>query len=162
MLSPMSRCASGSRTQTNRELEQTRDAHANYYLAFAEEAESVLPGADQAAWADRLGREVGNLRAALEWLLERKRGEEALRLAAALRQFWSLPGYRSRGRRFLEQAQEVSEESQASVSPTVRAKEGVKLYREIGENDDLTERVVRRGERKHPRQHSQGVPRCLL
>jgi serine/threonine protein kinase/tetratricopeptide (TPR) repeat protein len=209
------------------ELEQTRDAHANYSLAFAEEAESDLPGADQAqaAWREGLERELGNLRAALEWLLERKQGEAALRLAAALRQFWSLPGYLNEGRSFLEQALEVSEESQTSVSLKVRAKalyaagwlayqqedpeyatplleeslrlsrslgdkrgeasaltclstifhdrgeggmatallkEGVKFYREIGENDDLTERVVRRGERKHPRQHSQGVPRCLL
>jgi ATP/maltotriose-dependent transcriptional regulator MalT len=189
------------------ELEQTRDAHAAYYLAFTEEAESALVDADQATWQEWLEREVGNLRAALEWLLERKRGEEALRLAAALRQFWSLPGYLNEGRSFLEQALEVSEESQTSVSPTVWAKalyaagwlafkqkdpggatplleesrrlsrslgdkrgeasaltclstifhdrgeggtatallkEGVKLYREIGEDSDLTERVVRR------------------
>jgi DNA-binding NarL/FixJ family response regulator len=65
---------------------------------------------------------VGNLRAALEWLLERKQGEAALRLAAALRQFWSLPEYLNDGRSFIEQALEVSEESQASVPPTVRAK----------------------------------------
>ena len=80
------------------ELEQTRDAHADYYLAFAEEAESVLPGDEQSAWQESLEREVGNLRAALEWLLERKKGEEALRLASALRGFWSLPGYLDEGR----------------------------------------------------------------
>jgi DNA-binding CsgD family transcriptional regulator len=106
------------------ELEQTRDAHADYYLALAEKAESDSPGADQAqaAWREGLEREVGNLRSALEWLLEGKRAEAALRLAAALRQFWSLPAYIDEGRSFLEQALEVSEESQASVSPTVRAK----------------------------------------
>ncbi len=106
------------------ELEQTRDAHADYYLALAEKAESDSPGADQAqaVWREGPERELGNLRAALEWLLERKQGEAALRLAAALRQFWSLPGYLDEGRSFLEQALEVAEESQASVSPTVRAK----------------------------------------
>jgi len=91
------------------ELEQTRDAHAAYYLALAEEAESVLSGADQAASQDWLEREIGNLRA-------------ALRLASALRQFWSLPGYLNEGHSFFEQALEISEESQASVSATVQAK----------------------------------------
>ncbi len=104
------------------ELEQTRDAHADYYLAFAEEAESVLPGDEQTAWQESLEREVGNLRAALEWLLERKKGEAALRLASALRRFWSLPGYLDEGRSFLKQALELSEESQVAVSSTVRAK----------------------------------------
>jgi hypothetical protein len=37
-------------------------------------------------------------------------------------QFWSLPGYLKESRRFLEQALEVSEEIQPSVSPAVRAK----------------------------------------
>jgi DNA-binding CsgD family transcriptional regulator len=65
---------------------------------------------------------VGNLRAALEWLLERKKGEAALRLASALRRFWSLPGYLNEGRSFLKQALNLSEESQMAVSSTVRAK----------------------------------------
>ena len=104
------------------ELEQTRDAHADYYLAYAEEAESVLAGDEQSAWQASLEREVGNLRAALEWLLERKKGEEALRLASALQRFWSLPEYLDEGRRFLKQALELSEESQMAVSSTVRAK----------------------------------------
>jgi predicted ATPase/DNA-binding CsgD family transcriptional regulator len=104
------------------ELEQTRDAHADYYLAFAEEAESVLPGDEQTAWQASLEREVGNLRAALEWLLERKKGEEALRLASALLRFWSDPAYLSEGRSFLKRALNLSEESQMAVSRAVRAK----------------------------------------
>src|SRR6266480_1126398 len=67
------------------ELERTRDTHAAYYLALAEEAGPDMPGADQIAWQERLEREAGNLRAALEWLLERKKGEEALRLSRFLR-----------------------------------------------------------------------------
>ncbi len=66
------------------ELERTRDAHAAYYLALAEEAGPDMPGADQTAWQERLEREEGNLRAALEWLLERKEGEDALRLSRFL------------------------------------------------------------------------------
>ncbi len=66
------------------ELERTRDAHANYYLALAEEAESDMPGADQTIWKEWLKREEGNLQAALEWLLKRKKREEALRLSRYL------------------------------------------------------------------------------
>ena len=44
------------------------------------------------------------MRAALEWLLERKKGKEALRLEAALGQFWSLSGNLSEGHNFLEEA----------------------------------------------------------
>jgi predicted ATPase/DNA-binding CsgD family transcriptional regulator len=141
------------------ELEQVRDAHAAYYLTLAEEAASALADADQAAWQEVLEREARNMRAALEWLLERKKGKEALRLVAALEQFWSLSGYLSEGYSFLEEALEVSEESQVSVSPTVQAKalydrdegrmatallvEGVQLYRVIAENND-TESVVKK------------------
>src|SRR6266516_2062285 len=139
------------------ELEQVRDAHAAYYLTLAEEAASALADADQATWQEVLEREAGNMRVALEWLLERKKGKEALRLVAALGQFWSLSGYLSEGHNFLE----VSEESQRPISPTVRAKalydwgeggmattllrEGVKLYREIAENNDTESMVKKEG-----------------
>jgi len=104
------------------ELEQTRDAHAAYYLALAEEAGSVLPDFQQAAWQKRLEQEHENLLAALRWLLERHQIEEALRLAAALEQFWLLGDYVSEGRSFLEQALEASSESNVPVSAQVRAR----------------------------------------
>ena len=47
------------------EMEATRQAHALYYLALAEE-EAKLEGPQQAAWLDR---EHENLRAAKQWLL---------------------------------------------------------------------------------------------
>jgi len=103
------------------ELEQARDVHAAYYLAFAEKA-PVLADADQAVWTDRLEREAGNMRAAREWLLERKKGEEALRLEAALRQFWSLSRCRNRVHCFLEEAPGFSGQNQRLVTPKVRAK----------------------------------------
>jgi DNA-binding CsgD family transcriptional regulator len=134
------------------ELAQARDIHAAYYLEFAEKAASALADANQAVWSEAVEWEVGNMRAALEWLLERNKGEEALRLEAALRQFWSLSGNLSRGCSFLEEALEVTEQNQGPVSPTVRAKtsynqgvgriattllgEGVNHYREIAEYSD--------------------------
>ena len=103
------------------ELEQARDVHAAYCLAFAEKA-LVLADTNKAVWTDRLEREVGNIRAAREWLLERKKGEEALRLEAALRQFWSLSRCRNRVHCFLEEAPGFSGQNQRLVTPKVRAK----------------------------------------
>jgi predicted ATPase/DNA-binding CsgD family transcriptional regulator len=143
------------------ELEQVRDAHAAYYLTLAEEAASALADADQATWQEVLEREAGNLRVALEWLLERKKGKEALRLVAALGQFWSLSGYLSEGYSYLEEALQVSEQNRGPVSHVVRAKalydwgeggmatallrEDVKLYREIAENNDTESAVKKEG-----------------
>src|SRR5207237_8752382 len=83
------------------ELERACDAHAAYYLAFAEEVELV---ADQVAWQERLELEQGNLRAALWWLLERREGEAALRRAASVREVWGLADAVSEGRIVLGRA----------------------------------------------------------
>ncbi len=52
------------------EEEMTRQAHAAYYLALAEEAEPEYGGPQQVVWLERLEREHGNLRAALQWSIE--------------------------------------------------------------------------------------------
>ena len=89
------------------ELESCREAHTAYYLALARRAESALHGAEQGSWGERLERDLENIRAALSWLLERHKIEEALRLATTLLQFWLLRGCLSEGRHFLEQALEA-------------------------------------------------------
>jgi len=104
------------------ELERTRDAHAAYYLALAEQAEQALLDMRRRRWLERLEREQANLRAALEWLLERQGIEAALRLAGALCQFWFLCGYLNEGRSFVEQAVAASREDGTSVSAQARAK----------------------------------------
>jgi predicted ATPase/DNA-binding CsgD family transcriptional regulator len=104
------------------ELERMRDAHAAYYLALAEQAEQALLDTRRRRWLERLEREQANLRAALQWLLERQGIEAALRLSGALRQFWFLRGYLSEGSSFVEQAIAASREDGTSVSAQVRAK----------------------------------------
>ncbi len=105
------------------EMEVTRQAHAAYYLRLAEEAEPELGGAQQAVWLERLEREHDNLRAALEWSLERGEGghsvEMALRLAGALQQFWEVRGHWSEGWTFLERALAVSKGVAAPVQVKV-------------------------------------------
>jgi predicted ATPase/class 3 adenylate cyclase len=96
------------RLTENGEMETTRQAHADYYLALAEQAEPESAGPRQAMWLERLDREHENLRAALHWSLERGEVghsiEMALRLGGALRRFWEVRGHVSEGRNFLERA----------------------------------------------------------
>src|SRR5438270_4049363 len=100
------------------ESNAARQAHAGYFLHLAEEAEPALKGPLLVAWLDRLEREHDNLRAALQWALEKGRGEIALRLGIALERFWVVRGLRNEGRTFLERALTGS----AGVAADVRAK----------------------------------------
>jgi predicted ATPase/DNA-binding CsgD family transcriptional regulator len=93
------------------ELEETRQAHAAYYLQRAEEAETYLFGAEQEQWFERLEREADNLRAALSWAMERTASEQAgqkkemaMRLAGALVRYWAVRGLLSEGLTWLERA----------------------------------------------------------
>jgi predicted ATPase len=81
-----------------------RSRHAVYYLRLAEQGDSQLRQATQLIWFDRLDDEQANLRAALAWLLGEGEVEASLRLAGALGWFWSVHGYLSEGRMWLERA----------------------------------------------------------
>jgi predicted ATPase/transcriptional regulator with XRE-family HTH domain len=70
------------------ELELTARAHLDWYARLAAEARRALTGSEQAAWLERLTRELDNVRAALRWAAERGPAEDGLRLAAALHDFW--------------------------------------------------------------------------
>ena len=100
------------------EMEETRHAHAAYYLHLAEQVEPHLRSAQQAVWLARLEAEHDNLRAALRWSIDHGEKEMALRLGGALGYFWELCGPWSEGRTFLEQALAASE----GVAAAVRAK----------------------------------------
>jgi predicted ATPase/class 3 adenylate cyclase len=74
-----------------------RGAHRDHYLALAETAAPHLVGADQVEWLDRLGLELGNLRAAIAFSLTQEDPEPGLRLVASLRMFWRSRGHASEG-----------------------------------------------------------------
>jgi len=99
--------------------EEIRRAHANYYVAFAEEAEPKLCSAERENWVHRLEREHDNIWAALSWSVERKEAATALRLGGALWRFWLLQGHLSEGRQWLEKALAVAV---PQVPPALRAK----------------------------------------
>jgi len=105
------------------EADATRQAHAMYYLALAEEADAQLSSPQQAVWLERLEREHDNLRAVITWSLETaedaaQRQVALLRLGVALVEFWHVHGYYSEGRNVLESALAGSE----GVAAPLRAK----------------------------------------
>jgi predicted ATPase/DNA-binding CsgD family transcriptional regulator len=99
------------------EAEATRRAHADYYVALLDESNQKLRQRNDAMWLSRLEQEHDNLRAALNWLIEREEAEKALRLGSALGWFWEVHGYISEGRQWLERALGGSR-----TSASVRAK----------------------------------------
>lgn len=88
------------------EAEARRQAHGEYFLAVAEQAEAALFGHDQDRWLDRLDAEIPNLRAALGWTAERGPADPApgLRLACALWLFWLQRSRVGEGCRWFERA----------------------------------------------------------
>jgi predicted ATPase/class 3 adenylate cyclase len=100
------------------ELPTIARRHADYFLALAEESESLLAGREQSAWLARLERDQANLRAAIAWLREQGETERALQLSAALWRFWWLRGDIGAARTLLEALlAEISQQDSA-----VRAK----------------------------------------
>jgi tetratricopeptide (TPR) repeat protein len=105
------------------DAEAIKRAHAEYFLALAEEAEPGLWGPEDAAWLDRLEQEHDNMRAALSWAIEHEEAELALRLGGALRWFWFMEGHYGEGRRWLEAA--LGKDRGAAAEARARALEGV-------------------------------------
>jgi predicted ATPase len=96
-----------------------RQAHAAYFLAYAEAAEPELSGDEQALWLDRLDDRSGNLRAAIEWSVQQGDAETALRIGGAIWRFWWTRGYGREGRRLLDAGLAIPQA--ASITPAVRA-----------------------------------------
>ena len=68
------------------------ERHSAYFVDLAERAAPALPGADQAAWLDRLEADRDNLNAAEHRAAARGDVETVLRLGAALWRFWWMRG----------------------------------------------------------------------
>jgi predicted ATPase/tRNA A-37 threonylcarbamoyl transferase component Bud32 len=83
------------------EEQETRKAHAAYYLVLAEEGAQALRTGDSGAWLARLAREHDNLRAALEWATTANR-EWGLRIAFGIFPFWERSEHLSEGRRRID------------------------------------------------------------
>ena len=100
------------------EHEAARQRHARYYLAMAERIEPKLYGRDQSAAVSMLALEQSNLRAALEWAIERHESELFQRLCGALGLFWETRTSFQEAHRWIDVALTMTEK----VSPAIRAK----------------------------------------
>lgn len=83
------------------ESEAFQRAHAAYYLDLALRAEPELRGPRQGTWFTSLDLEHDNLRAALQWALDKNELLLGLRAAGALWRFWWVRGHLVEGLRWL-------------------------------------------------------------
>lgn len=81
-----------------------RAHHGAYYRRMAEEAHDGLRGATGPMWRDRLTAEVGNLRAALDWLIATGDADAALSLASGVAWLWWINTDFAEGARWLGDA----------------------------------------------------------
>lgn len=98
------------------EREYTQQTHADYYLAFAEQAESELYRSQQKEWLDRLDTHSGNLQAALIWFQTHHYIDQLQRMIAALCWFWFLRGHLHEGLRWLEQILHTYEQNTSMIA----------------------------------------------
>jgi predicted ATPase len=141
-----------ARLEASSEAAELRRRHADYFLALAEEAEPHLRGLNPEEWVNRLAGEHDNLRAALDWFEASAAGEEALRLAGALDEFWCAREHWPEGQRYLERlldgaeggstrvrakaligAAHLARDSGNAVAATERAREGLAIYEAVGD-----------------------------
>jgi DNA-binding CsgD family transcriptional regulator len=79
-----------------------RAAHADFFLAMAEEAAPRFRFRVDDQAIDQIEREHDNLRAALRWCIDSGDSGRAVRLGAALARFWLVRGHLGDGRRWLD------------------------------------------------------------
>lgn len=96
-------------------LDHVRMRHVDLFLKLALSAEQGLAGHDQARWLDRLELEFDNLAAAIDWMLESDRVEDALRATSALNRFWRAHGHVGQARRWLTDGLSTERELQPDV-----------------------------------------------
>jgi non-specific serine/threonine protein kinase len=101
------------------EADAVGERHAAYFHALAVRAEPELQGPGQAAWFDRLERDLDNLRVALRRFLDRGADARALEMGGALWRFWWVRGLWSEGREYFRLALRGDP---GAVSPSVRTK----------------------------------------
>ena len=99
------------------EREDTLEGLARYCSAEAALAAAGLVGPGQADWLDRAREDLETYRAALGWLIECGRSEEAARIAWSLLFFWVIRGHGAEGLRWYEAILQLP-----GLAPAVRSR----------------------------------------
>jgi non-specific serine/threonine protein kinase len=97
------------------EAEAVRGRHAAYFLDLAQRADTA-PSPEIASWLDRLERDYGNLRGAIDWLEQTGDAERFLRLAGAMAFFWFYRGRLREGLRVLTRAIDTAHATPVTAS----------------------------------------------
>ena len=92
------------RLEASGQAPEARDRHAAFTVALVESAGDAMHGPGQTGWLRRLETEHGNIRAALEWSIDRGDAMTAVRLAGALYPLWDRHGHYREGRRWIARA----------------------------------------------------------
>ena len=109
--------------------------HAEYFAALAEDAEERFQTGEETPQLGRkLDAENDNLRAALAWCRAAGELELELRIASALLLFWTVRGYLSEGRRWLDDALARSGAGDPALRAKALAATGGLAYRQ-GDNE---------------------------
>ena len=147
------------------DLALTRKAHAAYCLVVAEEGNGLLTDSDREEWLASCDAEHDNMRAALDWLVERNEADWGLRLAGALFMFWErrehLAEGRARGEAVLRLPGALDRRwSRANVLRFTAAfatsmgdfkvadelvRESFEIYRELGDHKGIASQLNSRG-----------------
>ncbi len=106
--------------QQSGEAPAVRAAHADLFLAMAEDAAPALRFDADVGALDRVEAEHDNLRAALRWCVETSDAPRALRMGAALARFWLVRGHLTEGRGWLD-AVLALDAANAPAGPRARA-----------------------------------------
>jgi predicted ATPase/transcriptional regulator with XRE-family HTH domain len=115
-------CLGGSGEETT-----IRNRHLNLFLTHAEQAGAELFGPKLADSLTQLDRDLGNLRAALDWAWIQQDAGSGLRLAGALAPFWRTRGYASEGRAQLSRLIARMDDVDAPAAVRARALDGAGL-----------------------------------
>jgi predicted ATPase/DNA-binding SARP family transcriptional activator len=134
--------------------------HAEYCLAFVEEARQHLDGLDARDWIQRLEADGSNLHAALSWA--ERAGETAplLELGGALAAFWMMRGYRRDAERWLHRA--IDRGGGDGDRPVESLCEAASLAYQLGEIESARELAAGCIAEFRARRDASGIARCLL
>ncbi len=85
-------------------IDEVRQRHRDHLLARAMQFEAEWTGPRQVAWLSEMHADHANIRAALQYCVERADADKALRILSCLEAFWITAGSVSEARRWLDLA----------------------------------------------------------
>jgi non-specific serine/threonine protein kinase len=160
--------------QLSGEIDAVRRRHAEYFVEFAEGAESKLRGPSSVDWLDRLQDEQDNLRAVVHWALDTRQAELVLRLCGAIPQYIGARGHLNECQRWLESALSLNLRVAGPVRAralwvaghvawgcgdyalaTARGSESLSVYRDLGDEHGVAMALLDLGHAAHYREEGE-------